>query len=41
MGDVDRALNRDPDVCLVQRRRIIDAVAEVADDMPAPYGAPR
>ena len=33
-GDVDRLVDRDADIGRMQRRRIVDAVAEIADRMP-------
>ena len=35
LGDIDRAIDRDADIGGVQRRRIVDAVAEIADDVAA------
>ena len=38
--DVGRAHHRNADIGGVQRRRIVDAVAEKADHVPAPLQAP-
>ena len=35
LGHVDRAVDRDADIGRVQRRRVVDAVAEIADDVAA------
>ena len=35
LGDIDRAIDRDADIGGVQRRRVVDPVAEIADDMTA------
>ena len=35
LGDVDGAVHRDADIGRVQRRRVVDAVAEIADDVAA------
>ena len=35
LGDIDSAVDRDPDIRRMQRRRVIDAVAEKADHMAA------
>ncbi len=35
-GDIDGLVHRDADVGFVERRRIVDAVAEIADGVPGP-----
>ena len=36
LGDVDRRIDRNADIGGLQRRAVVDAVAEEADDMPVP-----
>ena len=40
LGDVDRGVDRDADVCGLQRRAVVDAVAEEPDDVPLAGAAP-
>ena len=40
LGDVGGAIDRDADIGRMQRRRIVDAVAEKADDVAAAASGP-